>query len=87
MPPVKIREHHLMQPFRPFRVHVSDGTHYDVLDPFQMAVGMLDVYIAWEPDEGGVPTKSVFISPNHVSRIEPLPAEPIRENVPSGNRS
>ena len=85
MPPQQIRKHHIAKPFRPIRIHVSDGSSYDVHDPHYMTVGLLDVYIAWDPDEGGVPTKSIWIAPNHVSRIEPLPASPIKENVPGGN--
>ena len=75
------------KPFRPFRIHMSDGSSYDVNDPFFMTVTPLTLMVAWEPDEGGLPTKSMYLSPDHVSRVEPLPAAPIEERVPDSGRS
>lgn len=85
MPPQEIRKHHIAKPFQPFRLHMSDGSSYDVTDPFYMTVTPLNVMVAWDPDESGLPTKSMYLSPNHVSRIEPLPADPIEETVAGGN--
>jgi hypothetical protein len=85
MPPQEIRKYQIAKPFRPIRLHMSDGSSYDVEDPLFMMVTPLNVTVGWEPDDGGLPTKSMHLAPNHVSRIEPLPSDPIEENVPGGN--
>ncbi|MEM7808969.1 MAG: hypothetical protein AAF561_12745 [Planctomycetota bacterium] len=85
MAPQEIRKHHIKRPFRPFRIHMNDGSEYEVTDPFHMTVNMLDVVVGWDPDEGGIPTRSMYLSPSHVSRIEPLDMEPIEEKVPGSS--
>lgn len=72
MAPQEIRKHWTVRPFKPFRIHVSDGSHYDVLDPMELHVDMLSVSVGVDPDDSGLFRRSVYISPNHVSRIEPL---------------
>ena len=58
----------------PFRMYVSDGSHFDVLDPSDAYVDMLYVTVGTEPDsESGLFRKSIQIAPNHVTRIEPMP--------------
>jgi hypothetical protein len=43
------------QPFRPFRIHLSDGTKLDLNDPGMVVVGMSSaiVPIKWGKDEDG----------------------------------
>lgn len=81
MAPQEIRNHWKAAPFVPFRIHVSDGSHYDVLDPTDLHVDMLRVSVGIDPDDAGLFQRSVYISPNHVSRIEPL----TQERAPGGN--
>lgn len=74
MPPQEIKKVLVEKPFIPFRLYVSDGSSYDVLDPADAYVDMLYVSVGLEPDaESGLFRRSVRISPNHVTRILPLP--------------
>ncbi len=57
------------QPFRPFRIHISDGSHYDVTDPLYVLVWRLRVEIGLDPDANDVPRRAVFIDPTHITRI------------------
>ncbi len=60
-------------PFKPFRLHISDGSAYDVLDPFMARVELTQLWVGVKiDDETGLPLKSVYLAPNHVTRIEPL---------------
>jgi hypothetical protein len=72
MSPAKILEHVRRQPFRAFRVHVSDGSSCDVAHPEMIAVSRADVAIALEDDNGDVPARLMFCDPLHITRIEPL---------------
>ncbi len=86
MPPQEIRKYLAMKPFRPFRLHVTDGSSYEVPDPMYIHVDLLNVTVGVGRDEEtGLPQRSDLIAPNCVSRIEPLPAKPIEENTPGGN--
>ena len=68
------------QPFQPFRMHVSDGVSYDVNYVGQASVILTEVYVGVDPDDSGLPTRSVYIAPNHVTRIEPIqPVTPPKE--------
>ncbi|MCB9851227.1 MAG: hypothetical protein H6817_11060 [Phycisphaerales bacterium] len=70
MHPVEIREHLRRQPFEPFRVHISDGTHYDVRHPEMAYVTARELYIAVKMAEDDLPEKMVWCDPLHVTRIE-----------------
>ena len=75
MAPQEIYKEWKQRPFIPFRLHLSDGSSFDVLDPADVFVDMLRVYVGIEPDDSGVFRRSMHLSPSHVSRIEPLPQE------------
>ena len=62
------------KPFTPFRVFLSDGQTYDVTDRAYAYMTVTEFIIGLNPDESGFPTKSAYISPNHVVRVEPLEA-------------
>jgi hypothetical protein len=72
------------QPFRPFRIHVSDGSHYDVRDPLFVLVWRLRVEIGLKPDEGGLPKKAVFVDPAHITRVTFLNGQRPRRRRRSG---
>jgi hypothetical protein len=64
----------LEKPFLPFRLHVSDGTFYDMHHPDQVVLTLATVHILIP---GPVPSSSLWqrpliISLRHVVRIEPL---------------
>ena len=60
------------RPFAGLRVHVSDGTSYEVLHPENMTVTRTIVFIAMRPGPDGVPDRGVYCDPVHITRIEPL---------------
>ncbi len=73
MAPQDILRQLKMKPFKPFRLHVLDGTSYDVVDPFMARVELTQLWVGVKIDEEtGLPLKSVYLAPNRVSRLEPL---------------
>ena len=63
------------QPFRPFRVFISDGATFDVHERSHAYVALTEFVVGVDLDEFDVPKRSIYIAPNHVTRIEPLPSE------------
>jgi hypothetical protein len=76
MAPNEIRDHLRAQPFQPFRVYLSDGASYQVLDPTYAYVTMSRLEIATEFGQDEIPTRSVYCDPRHVTRIEPINGAP-----------
>ncbi len=72
MRPKQIYEHLRTRPFVPIRIHISDGSHYDVAHPELALVTQLQIAIAIEPMKDDVPLRFVFCDPLHVTRIEPF---------------
>ena len=72
MRPSQIRDHLKIQPFRPIRVHISDGSFYDIRHPEMAYVTASQVMIALAMSEDDLPDKVVFCDPVHITRIEPL---------------
>jgi hypothetical protein len=68
----EIRKHIRMQPFRPFRLYLSNGLSYDVRHPELIYVGRRELVIALELGENDVPERSAYCDPVHVTNIEPL---------------
>ena len=59
-------------PFRPFRLHTIDRAAFDVLDPLAAYVDATQVVVSVAFDESGVASRSVYLSPDHITRLEPL---------------
>lgn len=58
----------------PFRLYISDGSVFEVHDSSDAYVDLFTVSVGTQPDdESGLFRKTVRISPNHVTRIEPMP--------------
>ena len=72
MRPGQIRDHLKIQPFRAIRVHISDGSSYDIRHPEMAYVTATQVMIALEMSEDNLPDKVVFCDPVHITRLEPL---------------
>lgn len=72
MRPDELRGHLKKQPFRPFRVFVSDGSHYDVLHPDFMLVTKSEVTIAISLAGEEMPDRSAYLVPVHITRVEPI---------------
>ena len=64
------------EPPCPLRVHLDDGSSYDVSGPVDMAVTRPVVWIGLEPNAQGVPTRSVEVAPGRITRIERNPFRP-----------
>jgi len=74
MPPQEVKKYLAKRPFIPFRLHVSDGSNHDVLEPLAAYVDLLHVEVGVGYDEEtGLYKKSIWIAPNAITRIEPLP--------------
>ena len=84
MAPQDILRHLKRTPFRPFRLFVSDGATFDVPDPFIVQIELTQVAVGVDfDDETGLPRKSVYLAPNHVTRVEPLDDTPAVEDASS----
>jgi len=80
MAPNDIREKLNRVPYQPIRIYVSDGAWYDVRYGGEAMLSLMELCIGIMPDEQGIPTKTIYVDPRHVTRIEPLPAEPDGSN-------
>jgi hypothetical protein len=66
----------LRRPFEPFRVVTSDGTTYDIRHPEMLMAAPTTIVVGYpHPDQPGTITRFDLVSPLHVIRLEPLPAQ------------
>ena len=72
MTPETIQKHLLSQPFRPFRVFLSDGAVYEVLQPEMVLVMQREVVIALPKAGEQFPRHLVYCDLLHITRIEPI---------------
>ena len=84
MRPARIRDHLKTQPFHPIRVHMSDGSSYDVRHPEMAFVTTTQLMIALKMSVEDLPDKVIFCDPVHVTRIEPFNGD--RRKRPSQRR-
>lgn len=68
----EIQQHLRNDPFLPLRVFVSDGSAYDVERREHAFLWRRRLIIGLNPAPTGVPSRSVYINPVHVTRIEPI---------------
>ena len=68
----EILSHQRRTPFQPIRLHISDGSSYEVHHPEFMYITATTVVIGQLPEVDGVPASSVYCDPLHITRIEPL---------------
>jgi hypothetical protein len=73
MEPASLRSMLNRRPFIPFRVHVSDQSHYDVRNPNFLMVGggVVVIGIARNIDSEYF-DEPVIIANRHITRLEPL---------------
>lgn len=72
MSPGEIQKHQRATPFNPFRIHVSDGSSYEVREPHHIVASARIVCIGIGKVIDGVPLDSIYVNPIHITRIEPL---------------
>ncbi|GMV98072.1 MAG: hypothetical protein HRF43_18460 [Phycisphaerae bacterium] len=58
--------------FTPFVLHVSDGSKYVIRNRADVLTTRSVVYIGVDPDENGVPRRTVRVDPVHITRMTPL---------------
>ncbi|MEK6643907.1 MAG: hypothetical protein AABZ08_08360 [Planctomycetota bacterium] len=66
----EILKHTKKEPFRPFRVFVSEGATYDIRHPEMILVTQTEIAVAINRNGGEVPFEMAYCDPIHVTRIE-----------------
>lgn len=62
------------RPFRPLRIHLSDGTVFDVDHPEMVMVGRSSAMVFFPPDDQDPPAfdRYEIVALSHISRMVPL---------------
>lgn len=82
MPPEEILSIVRSQPFRPFRMYVTDGSSYEVRHP-EMVLPTKRVVVLGLPGDPAEPfDRTVTVALIHIIRLEPLEAS----NVPGNGQ-
>jgi hypothetical protein len=68
------------RPFVPFRLHVSDGSSYDVRHPDSILVTRRSAILALAGNPDEVPERAITIALLHITRLEDLDAATVRGN-------
>ena len=82
MAPEELRDMVRRRPFQPFRVHLDDGRHYDVLYPQATLVSRTTMLIGF-PDPAAKPAlefDGVHVSPSIIMSVEMLPTAMVSES-------
>ena len=64
------------QPFRPFRICISDGTEHIVLNPKFVLLSRRTLYVGVPEDADDVPERVKLYDAMHITRVEPIGQEP-----------
>jgi hypothetical protein len=73
MRPAEIQKQVKAQPFVPMRIHLSDGSNYDVRHPEMIIVSHTVVSVAvYGKDDTSLPENVIFCDPIHITRLEPI---------------
>jgi hypothetical protein len=74
MPPEDLWEWIRRQPFQPFRLHLTDGTAYEVRHPELIMVGRRSAVIGIAGAQQGPPfyERTATVSLPHIVRLEPM---------------
>jgi len=68
----EVREHLNNTPFIPFRLHVSDGSAYDIPHPEYALLARWAIHVGIPGAEEFIADRGVRIAISHVTRIEEL---------------
>ncbi len=62
------------RPFQPFRIHVSDGTVYEIRHPEMMVVGRTKALVLYPPEGLALPAIDRYeaVALLHITRLEPV---------------
>jgi hypothetical protein len=72
MTPETVQKHLLQQPFRPFRVFLSDGAVYEVRQPEMVFIAQREIIIGLPKPGERFPRHMAYCDLLHVARIEPI---------------
>lgn len=76
MRPAEIQKQIKGQPFVPLRMHLSDGSHYDIRHPEMVTVSLSVISVAvFGKRNGELPERIVLCDPIHITRLEPINGE------------
>lgn len=85
MTPNEILDAIRQRPFEPFRLHLSDGSAFEVRSPELCMVGTTSITIGLTKAAGEeLYERTVKLDVYHVTRIEPLPALSAKGNGQAG---
>jgi hypothetical protein len=67
------------RPFQPFRIHVSDGTVYEIRHPEMMAVSRSRALVFFPPKGLALPALERYevVALLHITRLEPVESSPV----------
>ena len=74
----QIRELMQARPFKPFRIGLSDGTHYDILNHDAAFVGKHTVEVGLNFDPDGFAEYFTRCSILHITKLEDLPESALK---------
>lgn len=61
------------RPYVPLRIHVTDGVHYDILNPEMAMIGRTILFLGLRRDvDSPFFDEPVMVSMRHVTRVEPI---------------
>ncbi len=62
------------RPFQPFRIHVTDGTVYEIRHPEMMVVGRTRALVFFPPEGMALPAIDRYeaVALLHITRLEPV---------------
>ena len=73
MRPAEIQKQVKTQPFVPMRIHLSDGSHYDIRHPEMVIVSHTVVSVAiYGKGDASMPEHVILCDPIHITRLEPI---------------
>ena len=73
MPPAELLKLLLRKPFVPFRIHMSDGTVYEIKHPDLVLVGLASATVGFPAaSDPRLYDRSEIIALRHIVRLEPL---------------
>jgi hypothetical protein len=74
----ELRRHIDRVPFRPFRLHLSDGTAHDVLDANLIFLLSDSVILGILAPGDEIPSRAKYYDPLHITQVELMGSEPPR---------
>jgi len=72
---LELKERMDLQPFKPFRICLTDGKSYDITNHDMMFVKRNAVMIGIDFDDNSIAERLVECALLHITRVEDIPAE------------